>query len=78
MATRFDAYHALIAAARRQPSGKTITISKEAAKDLGKLTISDLVSVGYPESDAKKVAHALWKGDFRPLGEYEGLTLTVE
>lgn len=78
MATRFDAYHALIVAARRQPSGRAITISTEVAKDLRKLTVSDLVSVGYPESDAKKVAPALWKGDFAPLAEYEGLKLTVE
>jgi hypothetical protein len=42
------------------------------------LTVADLVSVGYAESDAKEVAPALWKGDFRPLGEYEGLKLTVE
>ena len=77
MATGLEAYDALKAATANLPDGSSFVIHGDDAKDLGKLTISDLISRDYPESRAELVSSTLREDNLDELGKSMLLELSV-
>jgi hypothetical protein len=72
-----EAFKALKAATSQLPSGSAYRVSPRDAKNLMKLTTSDLANLGYDHAIAEDVSGALLTGDIGPLGKSMGLHLTV-
>jgi hypothetical protein len=75
--TGLQAFDALKKATKGKELGNDHAIDWETALDLRKLKTSDLVALGYDETEAERVSGALLKGDVGPLGESMGLKLSV-
>ena len=78
MATGLEAYDALKSATQGMPDGSAYTLSKIERRDLGKLSVTDLLSRGYDEKVAEEVSTSLMNGSVDLLGKSMGLSLTVK